>query len=131
MNDELRWKQRFANFERAYIKFSAIVSIEPMGEIEKMALVQAFEFTFELTWKTLKDFLEESGYVLNSPKEVLRQAYQSNYIQDGQVWMTALKKRNETSHLYNDGVLEQTASFIVVEFAPVLAQMYQYFSSLI
>ncbi len=127
MNNELRWKQRFSNLERAYKKFSAIVSIEKMGEIEKMALIHAFEFTFELAWKTLKDYLEENGFEVNSPKETLRQAYQSDYINNGEVWMNALKKRNETTHLYNDDVLEATTRFIIDEFSPVVNEMYHSF----
>lgn len=122
--NEIRWKQRFINFERAFKKFTVITSIQNMGEIEKMALIQAFEFTFELSWKLLKDYLEYNGFDVNSPKEALRQAYQSKYINNGEVWMNALKKRNETSHLYNDQVLEDTAAFIVGEFTPVLNEMY-------
>lgn len=125
MSTVLRWQKRFSNFERAYNKFASILAIDKMGEIEQMALIQAFEFTFELAWKTLKDYLEENGFIVNSPREVLRQAFQSGYIQNGDVWMTALKKRNETSHLYNDGVLEETARFIVNDFSIVLEEMYQ------
>lgn len=127
MNNELRWKQRFINFERAYRKFSEIAAIDKMGEIEKLALVQAFEFTFELAWKMLKDYLEDNGFEVNSPKEAIRQAYQSDYIKDGETWMNALKKRNETSHLYNDRLLDETVRFIIDEFWPAVREMYHSF----
>lgn len=127
MNNEMRWKQRFSNLEKAVATFREVMAIESKGKIEKMALIQAFEFTFELSWKILKDFLEDNGFEVNSPREAIRQAFQSDYIKNGDVWMNALKKRNETTHLYNDEVLDETAKFIIDKFSPILEEMYQSF----
>lgn len=128
MNNELRWKQRFKNFEKAYDKLVKILNIESRSEWENMALIQAFEFTFELAWKTLKDHLEDNGFMdIASPKAVIRQAFASDTIQNGDVWMEGLKKRNETVHTYDEAVLNQTINFIQSDFAACLEQFYRYF----
>lgn len=118
MDNPIRWKQRFENFERAYGQFVKIINIPKLSEIEKMALIQAFEFTFELAWKTMKDFLEEEGFELDSPKSVIRQAFQSQQIVNAEIWMEALKKRNNTVHNYNATVMEESVAFIRDQFFP-------------
>lgn len=124
MDNPVRWKQRFDNFEKAYNQLVKIIGRGELDEIEKMALIQAFEFTFELAWKTLKDYLEEEGYELDSPKKVIRQAFQSEYIREGEVWMEALKQRNDTVHNYNAAVMEKSVQFISNQFYPVLRDWY-------
>ena len=124
MDNPDRWKQRFDNFVKAYAKLVMVVEHEGLktDEIAKMALIQAFEFTFELAWKTLKDFMEEEGFELNSPKSVIRQAFQASYITNGEVWMEALKKRNHTVHNYDSLIMDETVTFIVEEFYPVVRE---------
>jgi len=127
MDNPIRWKQRFDNFERAYSQLVTIIEIGELGElsdIEKMALIQVFEFTFELAWKTLKDYLDEHGYNHHSPKNVLRQAFQSEYITDGELWMEALRTRNLTAHAYDDNILEETTTFIFHSFFPLVRDWY-------
>jgi len=126
----VRWKQRFSNFEKAYAQFRKVIEIgknRPLGDIEKMALIQAFEFTFELTWKTMKDFLEAEGFLVNSPKGVLRQAFQSGYIRDGAAWMEGLQRRNDTVHNYDERIMQQTVDFIQNTFAKLLEDWTQRF----
>lgn len=127
MNNEIRWQQRFQNFERAYRQFSEIAQadLNALSNLEKEGFVQRFEYTLELAWKTLKDYLFENGYDLNSPKEVLRQAFQNEIIIAGEVWMESLKKRNLTSHTYDDDVLNDTVAFLQNDFYPVLENFYR------
>ena len=128
MNNEVRWRQRFYNFQRAYGKLSELTYLESRSEWEDMALIQAFEFTFELAWKLLKDYLEDGGYAqFTSPKQVLRQALQADIIQDGTIWMNSLQKRNETTHIYDEQILANTVQFIAVDFAPVIEKLSLYF----
>ena len=127
MDNPIRWKQRFDNFERAYGQFVKIIEIGELSDIEKMALIQAFEFTYELAWNTMKDYLEEEGFVLISPKSVLRQAFQSELITNAEVWMEALTKRNNTVHNYNAEVMEETVAFIQDQFFPLVRDWYYSF----
>ena len=128
MNNELRWQQRFVNFDKAYRNFIQIADhdIEELSDLEKEGFVQRFEYTLELAWKTLKDYLLEQGFDLASPKEVFRQAFQNEIITDGEIWMEALNRRNLSSHTYNAQVLEQTLTFLREEFYPVIVKMHAY-----
>ena len=127
MSDELRWKQRFQNLDKAYTHLAEIANyqIADLSNLEKEGFVQRFEYTVELTWKTLKDYLSAQGIELSSPKEVIRQALQNAIISDGDVWIEALNRRNQSSHTYNELILLQTITFVKEEFYPVLQKLYQ------
>jgi len=77
MNKEIRWKQRFVNFDKAFQALERTVAIENPSEAERGGLIQFFEMAFELSWKTLKDYLEAGGFQVKSPRDVLKQAFQS------------------------------------------------------
>ena len=96
---DIRWKQRFQNFQRAYLLLEDSTSIEKPSDVERAGLIQFFEMTFELAWKLIKDFLQEQGFTVNSPKDALKQAFQSEIIKDGHVWIDALEDRNLTRDL--------------------------------
>ncbi len=128
MNNELRWLQRFENFENAYAVFLRRINEYeefPDKEAYQMALVQGFEIAIELAWKTLKDYLENEGYdeVKNS-KQTIRQAFQDELITEAEIWMTALEKRNLTSHTYDSAILLNTVEFIHQAFFPVLRDLF-------
>jgi hypothetical protein len=72
-NKDVRWKQRFQNFEKPFLFFQTTVNKETYTPIEVGGLVQAFEFTFELGWKTIKDFLYEQGLSTNFPRETIKE----------------------------------------------------------
>ncbi len=130
MDNPIRWKQRFQNFEQAYAPFNRILAIEHQSETDKMALIKAFEFTHELCWKTIKDYLEEEGHTtLAGSKEVFRTAFQAELITQGEVWMESIEKRNGTSHTYNNLVMDETVAFIRDKFAPLLSDWYHDFKN--
>ncbi len=78
----------------------------------------------------MKDYLNENGFDVKSPKEAIRQAFNSEYIADGQIWMDAIDKRNESSHAYDETILSNTVGFILNEFFPVAENFYHGFKSL-
>lgn len=120
----LRWEQRFYNLERAYAVLCRIIERlqnNQHDEVVQMAAVQAFEFTFELAWKTMKDYLESEGFVnVASPKQVIRTAFQATLIDNAEAWLEMANKRNIVSHTYNDIVLEESADFIITVFYPLI-----------
>lgn len=67
-------------------------------------VLHRYEFTFELAWKTLKDYLEYLGISSNtgSPREVLKESYAHNLIENGDVWINMMLARNSLSHLYDE-----------------------------
>ena len=131
MNNPIRWKQRFQNFEKALAVFNARcsdVKENPKGtryyDACQMALIQAFEIIIELSWKTLKDYLEAQGYAdIYNGKKAIRQAFQDELIEDGEVWLKALDLRNITSHTYDISILKNLNVFIVDIFLPEILKL--------
>lgn len=101
-NEDIRWKQRFQNFEKALDNLSAALAIEQPSEVERAGIIQFFEFTFELGWKTLKDYLQEQGESAKFPREVIKEAFRHQMIHEGEVWMDMLAKRNLMAHTYDE-----------------------------
>ena len=98
-----RLEERIENFNRAFEIFNNAVKAynqEKENILMHMALVQAYEVCFELSWKVLKDYLAENGILVYMPKEVIKEAFNKNVIENGQIWMDMLDARNATSHEY-------------------------------
>ena len=121
MND-IRWKQRFQNFERAFLLLKSALEngTEHLSDLEKEGVIQRFEVTTELAWKTLKDYLNANFVVIKpvTPKEVIKQAFIANIIPDGDLWITILEQRNLLSHTYsqtvfNNAVIEISKTYLV------------------
>lgn len=107
---DIRWQQRFLNFDKALGQLERFVSHSKLNEMEVQGLIKAFEYTYELSWKTLQDLLKEKGYQdLTGPRPVTEQSFKDGYIANGQGWMRMHKSRNLSSHTYD----EQTAAEIV------------------
>lgn len=123
-NKDIRWKQRFQNFEKAFLFFKAAIEKPDYTPIEVGGLVQAFEFTFELGWKTIKDFLYEQGLSTSYPREVIKEGFQTKIIEDGHTWLQMLEKRNEFSHTYNETVAKEAVEFIKHKYYPAILQVY-------
>ena len=128
MEKDIRWKQRFENFTRAYQVFSRILIIKNPNEAEKMGLIQAFELVFELSWKTIKDYLKEEGYQESSPRAVLKQAFQNQIIKDGHNWIEALQNRNQTVHAYDDDMAKKIDEKIRQVYAPMIHELFLFLS---
>lgn len=110
---DIRWVQRFNHFLKALSQLEGAVQLaqeRPLSKLEEQGLIQAFEYTHELAWNTLKDFLENRGARnLYGSKDATREAFKLGLIENGDVWMDMIKSRNLTSHTYN----ESTATTIV------------------
>ena len=115
MTSELRWKQRFENFQKAFAVFERTLTVyrqHASDEIYQLSLVQAYEFTFELAWKTMKDYLESQGDEgITTPKRIIRQAFNYKIINDGRLWLDGLDIRNETAHVYSEVVMKRVLTF--------------------
>lgn len=124
--NDIRWKQRFDNLDKSYSTFNRILEIQSPNEAERMGLIQAFEIVFELSWKTLKDYLFEHGYDLKSPRDVLKQAFQNEIIIDGHTWLVALESRNETTHTYDNDLAVILDTKIRDIYAPAIEKLYSF-----
>ncbi|WP_143243176.1 nucleotidyltransferase substrate binding protein, partial [Bathymodiolus azoricus thioautotrophic gill symbiont] len=104
---DIRWKQRFQNYAKAFALLRVVVEenedICTLSDLEKEGLIKRFEFTLELAWKVLKDKMQDDGIIIDriSPKYVIKLAYSSKYIDDADVWLSMINDRNLMSHTYN------------------------------
>ena len=85
---------------------------QPVNEFVRDSAIQRFEFTFELFWKSLKGYAEESGLEAYSPRDSLRTAFQLGVIQEHPDWFRMLEDRNLTSHTYNEATAETIYSHL-------------------
>jgi nucleotidyltransferase substrate binding protein (TIGR01987 family) len=101
MNNSSR---KFHNFKNALNRLKeGILKFDEANDLLRDGLIQRFEFTFELAWKTLKVCFEEDGLIgLNAPKTVLREAFSVGIIKDDELWLAMLNDRNSASHIYSE-----------------------------
>ncbi len=84
------------------------------SDVVRDGLIQRFEFTYELAWKTIKEYLEDIGIVdKNSPKAVIKEAYAQKIIINEKNWLLMLRDRNMTSHVYKEEAAQEIAARIV------------------
>jgi nucleotidyltransferase substrate binding protein (TIGR01987 family) len=108
---DIRWKQRYKNFEQALSQLESAVMLaqsRALSDLEKQGLIQAFEFTHELAWNVLKDYFEYQGTSqITGSRDASREAFTRGLIVDGDAWMEMIKSRNKTSHTYNKAVANE------------------------
>lgn len=125
---EIRWEQRFINFEKAFLLLKEAVSrYESLDDLSKEGLVQRFEYTFELAWKTLKDYLESKGVIAKFPRDVIKNAFQTELINNGEAWIDMLEKRNLLAHTYDKKNFEEALSTIINFYYPEILNLYNFF----
>lgn len=127
MNKKIRWKQRFENLSKAYAQLKKGLKISKPSEIEQQGIVQSFEFTFELSWKTLKDYLESKGSSASFPRDVIKEAFQHQTITDGEVWLDMLAKRNFLTHTYDEKKAKEAIELIRKDYEPAISSLIDFF----
>lgn len=122
---DIRWQQRFSNFSKALKQLDKFVLKEDLNEMEEQGLIKAFEYTYELAWKTLQDLLREKGYEgIAGPKPVIEQAFQDGYITNGKGWVNMHLSRNLTSHTYNEETAEEIIEAIYLVYHSLLSNLH-------
>jgi nucleotidyltransferase substrate binding protein (TIGR01987 family) len=123
-----RWKQRLQNLKKAQARLSRACSQDSYNELELAGLVQTFEFSFELTWKTLKDLLEFEGFDVASPRSVIRTALEAKHLTSTQTetLLEALVKRNLLAHTYDEENVLEAQKLIIKSYAPVIRDVTYY-----
>lgn len=112
MTKSIRWRQRFENLQQAFRLFEEAATAEGLSRLEQEGLIQRFEYTFELCWKTLKDFLESEGLSVVLPREVIKSAFQAGLLDDGEVWLDMLDSRNKLAHTYKETTFKESVSAV-------------------
>ena len=127
MEADIRWIQRFTNYEKALSRLASAVTLSKqrgLSDLEQQGLIQAFEFTHELAWNTLKDFLAFQGAKdIYGSRDATRNAFSLGLIDNGEVWMNMIVSRNKSTHTYN----EETARDVVND---VISKYFEEFQKL-
>jgi nucleotidyltransferase substrate binding protein (TIGR01987 family) len=125
-DQDVRWRQRQQNFNKALSHLEQSLDISAPDIVQRAGIVQFFEMTFELAWKMLKDYLEGQGFVaMNSPRTVLKQAFESGLIADGHSWLQILRDRNLMTHTYDETTAVTVEALIRETYAPLLQELHQ------
>ena len=127
MNSDIRWIQRFDNYGRALKTLrnaAELATQRPLSELEQQGLIQGFEFTHELAWNMLKDFLEAQGIAgLIGSRDAIRTAFKNGLLEDGETWMEMIKARNLSSHTYQQDLAQRIATDILTRFYPAFVAL--------
>ena len=124
MTDDIRWLQRFQNFEKAFLLLSGALHDTNPDVVHRAGIIQFFEMCFELSWKTMKDFLEEEGFSkVLSPRDSIKLASQNDLISDGHIWLQALEDRNLTAHTYDDATSKKVEDLIRHIYFPMIHEL--------
>lgn len=120
---DIRWQQRFANYKKALLQLESAVTLSQqraLSHLEKQGVIQAFEFTHELAWNVLKDYLQDQGnQTIKGSKDATREAFKVGLIIDGEQWMAMIQSRNMSSHTYNESTANQLVEAIIHHYFPL------------
>ena len=116
---DVRWIQRFSNFNKALNQLSRFIDKGELNELEKQGLIQSFEYCYELAWNTIKDFYESQGEMgIQGSRDAIRLAFRRGLIENGEIWMDMIKSRALTAHTYNEDIAEEIGRAIFNQYFP-------------
>ena len=131
---DIRWKQRFGNYLKAFqtlVEAVELTRVRPLSRLEQQGLIQSFEFTHELAWNVLKDYLEYQGITgLVGSRGASRSAFKNGLVEQGDDWMKMIEARNLTSQTYSPDIAQAVADEILGCFFPAFESMAKKFTEL-
>ena len=124
MGQDIRWQQRFSSYQKAFAQLEKFIVKSKLSDLEEQGLIKAFEYTYELAWTTLQDFLKYSGQSdIYGSRDAFRKAFQLGLLEDGELWMDMLKSRNATSHTYNEETARQICQAVKDDYFPAFSAL--------
>ena len=133
-NDNIRWRQRLATFQRALGRLEEVVTLQrqrQLSPLEKDGMIQRFEYTQELAWKVLKNYIEyQGGERLAGSRDTIRQAFALGIITNADPWFDMLESRNETSHVYDEDTENDVIDKITMTYLPIMMELKKRMSSI-
>ncbi len=129
---DIRWQQRFANFEKAVAQLTEFIEKGELNKFEEQGLVKCFEYNHELAWNVMKDFLRDDGIKdIFGSKTATKQAFNKGLIDNGEVWMEMIESRNESVHTYNEETADKIAFKIINDYYSEIMEFYNKMKSLL
>lgn len=132
IRDDADWRQRYANYRQALQQLTKFIEKEELNELEEQGLIQAFEYTHELAWNLLRDYLLEKGHLnIHGSRETTRVAFELNMIDDADSWMEMIRDRRRSSQSYDPETAEAIAHNIKQRFFACFASLHQIMQALL
>lgn len=130
-NSDIRWQQRLANYKKALSQLTKFIEKGELNELEEQGLIKAFEYTYELAWNVIKDFLASRGNnSIYGSRDAIREAFSTGLIEDGEGWMAMYADRNKTSHTYNEETADEIMRNVVARYFPLFLALKEKMESL-
>ena len=124
---DVRWRQRSSHYRRALARLVEAVELSgqrPLSDLERQGLIQAFAFTHELSWKTLKDFLASRGIEeLYGSRDTTREAFAQGLITDGEAWMEMIRHRNLSTHTYDEATVQDIVTAVLSRYIAAFQEL--------
>jgi len=128
---DIRWIQRFNHYTKALGQLKKFIQKGKLNELEEQGLIQAFEYTYELVWNTLKDYFESQGETeIHGSRDAFRLAFQRNLIEDGETWMDMVRSRTLTSHTYNEEIAKLISTAVSQQYFQQFVKLHEKLLSL-
>lgn len=128
--EDIRWKQRFSNFQKALNQLTEFVELPKLSKFEKQGIIKSFEYTYELGWNTIKDYIKYQGNPdISGSRDTIREGFKMNLILDGDGWMDMLQSRNRTSHTYDEETADEIISLIITKYYVLFTDLRDTFSN--
>jgi len=124
MESDIRWQQRYSNFLKAYKQLEDAVDMEDYSDLEREGMIQRFEYTYELAWNTMKDYLEDQGFQnITGSKDAIRQAFQVGLIKDAEGWLEMIESRKLSTHTYDEETAVKIAEKIKADYFDMFGEL--------
>ncbi len=129
IKNDIRWIQRFSNYKKALMQLKEFIELGELSKFEKQGLIKSFEYTYELGWNTIKDYLFFQGIPdISGSRDTIREGFKLNLISDGEGWMDMLKSRNRTSHTYDEDTAEEIINQIINKYISLFEDLHETFA---
>ena len=120
MAQDVRWIRRLTNYQKALSQLRKFIAQGELNELEEQGLIQTFEYTHELAWNTLKDFLQSRGNpTIYGSRDATREAFRLGLLEEGETWMDMIQSRNKTSQTYNEETAKEIVNDIQTRYFPL------------
>ena len=132
MVKDIRWQQRFQNFDRAFVLLRSAFDehiVEQLSDLEQEGIIQRFEYSYELAWKTMKDYLEENGVIITpvTPRNVIKESFSAKLIDNGQVWIDMMLHRNLLAHTCDFSKFKEVLEAIENHYLNAFSELHDWF----
>ena len=126
MLHKIRWRQRYDNFGKALMQLREAVQQNSYSKLEMQGVIQCFEYTIELAWKTLQDLIHAKGFPeVSGPRPVIRKAFVEGYITDDEGWLNMWDDRLTTSHTYDEAAANEIVGHIKESYFAILDTLHE------